>query len=259
MKDRIARHLQRWQNTVRYHRLRLAYERWRGRRVVHFLHIGKTAGTAIKHALGPANDDPHRRFYFVLNHQHHVTLQHVPSGDLAFLCIRDPVERFNSGFYSRKRKGRPRLNVEWSPGEARAFNRFATANDLAEALGSADPELAAAARDAMGEIQHLRTHLDFWVKDVAELRRPQSRVIAVLRQDRLGSDFREFCRVLGLGPEIALPGGGVESHRNDYSDKPQLSEPARANVRQWYSRDYDFVAAIEEMTVNGPMLRSDFT
>ena len=91
--------------------------------VVHFLHISKTGGTAVKHAL---HDSLALTRCALLLHGHRVKLMDVPDGEKAAFFLRDPVSRFCSGFYSRKRQGRPRFDFPWSPAEELAFGRFST-------------------------------------------------------------------------------------------------------------------------------------
>jgi hypothetical protein len=55
----------------------------------HFLHVGKTGGTAVKHALQPIA----ARFGIVL-HPHPTTLPEVPAGEFFFFFLRDPAARF---------------------------------------------------------------------------------------------------------------------------------------------------------------------
>ena len=52
---------------------------------LHFLHIGKTGGTAIKYALRN-NLDKGR--YEIILHNHNTTLEDVPKGDKFFLYKR---------------------------------------------------------------------------------------------------------------------------------------------------------------------------
>src|SRR3954469_17965151 len=97
----------------------------------HLLHIGKTGGNALKHALCPYNTGGSLDIVF---HPHAVGLSDVPVGESVLFMLRDPVNRFVSGFNSRRRRGRPLNNAEWNRDEAAAFAAFPTANDLAEAL-----------------------------------------------------------------------------------------------------------------------------
>lgn len=75
------------------------------RRPVHFLHIGKTAGTHLKAMLERINE-AQQDIEFV-GHGHKVHLKDLPPGEDYFFAIRDPIARFVSGFYSRKREGGP--------------------------------------------------------------------------------------------------------------------------------------------------------
>ena len=80
----------------------------------HFLHIGKTGGTAIIDVLRQyAQASP----YFVYHHPHYVRLIDIPKGEKVFFFLRDPITRFVSGFYSRQRQGKPRHNLPWSVDE----------------------------------------------------------------------------------------------------------------------------------------------
>lgn len=219
--------------------------RWRlrsGRPVVHMLHIGKTGGTALSAAFGALAADPDCPVHF-LPHSHSVTLRDLPPGARYFFVVRDPLARFRSGFYSRKRQGRPRHSVPWSPEEAAAFARFAEANDLAESL--ADPT-DAAARAAMATIRHVRAPHLAWFDNDPDLPLVRRRPVAILRQEHLQADFAAMLGRLGVpDPERrgALPTDRVASHRNDYGAVPALSETARQALANWYARDIDFVAA----------------
>ena len=124
-----------------------------GRRVVHFIHVGKTGGTALKAAL-----EKHKRTagYHILLHDHHFVFRMVPPGDSVFFFLRHPLSRFISGFYSRQREGKPRHYYPWRAGEEKAFAKFKTPNELALALSSPHANPRAAAWQAMRSIQHVR-------------------------------------------------------------------------------------------------------
>ena len=80
--------------------------------------------------------------------------------------LRDQVNRFVSGFNSRRRRGRPLNNAEWDRNEAVAFAAFPTANDLAEALSVAQDSRRAAAIAAMRGIYHVKSSYADWLVDV---------------------------------------------------------------------------------------------
>lgn len=81
---------------------------------VHFLHIGKTGGSAVKFALKEYSKTSWCKITF---HDHKTSLSDIPEGEKIFFFLRDPISRFISGFYSRQRKGLPRYYSEWTSEE----------------------------------------------------------------------------------------------------------------------------------------------
>jgi hypothetical protein len=206
---------------------------------VHFLHLGKTGGSAIKDALEPLASSGS---YDVRLHEHSVRLKDLPRGEPFFFAVRDPVSRFVSGFTSRQNQGLPRYDRPWSPSEAVAFRRFATANELGEAIGSDDRELRQAARSAMSDIQHVRNSYWSWFGSERRFRRSSGRILCILFQERLAEDFAELVRLLGLEHlEPRLPDDPVRAHRSATDVDRSLSPPAVANLQRWYEKDYEFV------------------
>src|SRR5262249_46523580 len=123
------------------------------KRTIHFLHISKNAGTQIKFVVQQINRNNEN--YRIEAHPHRIGLKHLPPSADYFFSIRNPYTRFQSGFYSRKRKGAPRLFIDWSPEEEETFSNFEHANDLAEALFE-DSTRGYLAFAAMRAIPHLQ-------------------------------------------------------------------------------------------------------
>lgn len=226
--------------------INLKLERARRRTVVHQIHVGKTAGTAVRNALVAYNRRPNREFYFE-THEHDFCLQDVPSGDFCLFCIRDPITRFRSGFYSRKRKGQPRLYVPYSAEEKIAFDKFAHANDLAEALSASSSELRLLAESAMRGVLHVNTSYWDWFQNSQHLEVNLGRIAGVFRQEHLSADLASFQLTMGIEEEFELPQGGTQTHKNDYSGTPALSSIARENLQHWYSKDFAFLDVIESL------------
>jgi hypothetical protein len=210
--------------------------RLRGREVVHFLHIGKTGGTAIKAALAAA---PVTR-YRILLHPHGVVLADLPRGDRVVFCLRDPVNRFVSGFFSRQRQGRPRYDSPWSPAEEEAFTRFSSPLVLGEALSAEDSGIRAAAEAAMRGIAHVRDSYWSWLGSEAQLLSRRKDILFVGFQESLHTDFLRLARLLD-SPGV-LPADDISAHRNPESADRRLSVLARTNLERWYCRDYDCIA-----------------
>lgn len=79
-----------------------------------FLHIGKTAGTQIQHITQQLKSYGLN----IIKCNHDIKLKNLKNNIPYFFSIRKPSSRFKSGFYSRKRKGQPRIYSEWTKFEA---------------------------------------------------------------------------------------------------------------------------------------------
>ena len=194
------------------------------RPLAHFLHIGKTGGTAVRAALAPF-ETTHR----LCLHGHGFTLRDVPRDETAFFFLRDPASRFVSAFNSRLRQGRPRWDRPWSAEEQWAFQRFGTPNDLAEALGSGEADRA------MAGIRHVNAGYADWLVSAPYA---LSRNLAFVgRQERLDADFEVLKAALGL-PDLELPTDPVARHATPAGLSTHLSKEGRERLRAWYAPDY---------------------
>lgn len=201
-----------------------------------FLHIGKTGGTQIEKVIKRINElnGPVR----IIKHSHDVNLRDIPFDQPYFFGIRDPASRFKSGFYSRKRMGRPAYDYPWTPYEETAFTAFGHANDLAEAL-SATGLIGRKAFAAMKSIQHTSMNQVDWFStcgDIFEVRPP----IGIIRQENFDSDLKSVLAALDVAENAVVDTGEGRAHRNSYDGIPPLSELALANLRAWYHQDYEF-------------------
>lgn len=55
--------------------------------IVHFLHIGKSGGTAIKSALGNKDKPLKCNDSFIFSHPHNFTLMHTHKGEKVFIML----------------------------------------------------------------------------------------------------------------------------------------------------------------------------
>ena len=211
-------------------------------RPLHILHIGKTGGNALAHALLPHAAELGATF-----HDHDFTLRDVPAGECAIFLVRHPVPRFVSGFNSRLRKGWPRHVVEWSQAEERAFSQFPTANALAERLASGDAALRSAAALAIGAIYHPARKLAFWLDSPEYLLERRGDILFIGATEHLDADFAVLRRVLGLDPGLALPANSVIRHATPPGFDTRLSAVAERAVTDWYREDASLYQACLSM------------
>lgn len=217
---------------------------------IHFLHIGKNAGTQIANICQQVNSASKERV--ILKHGHDIYLKNIPKGEDYFFSIRNPISRFKSGFYSRKRKGQPRIYSEWSEYDEVAFSEFEHANDLAESLFQTG-DIGRRAWAAMKSIRHTAQNQSDWFVCCGNFLRSRPPVW-IIRQENFEDDMRDFLSLANL----RLRDGAIDfsvddatSHKNDYTNTPQLSKKSEENLRAWYVQDLEFYAMCENWIESG--------
>ncbi len=224
-----------------------------GKPFVHFLHIGKTGGTAVGYAI-----EKHSGWgtpYAVCLHGHGTVLRDVPEGEKFFFFVRDPVTRFVSSFYSRQRQGRPRYFWPWTAEEAAAFARFATANQLALALSSPSADERSMAEMAMNHIRHVRDSYWKWFVSETYFLSRVGDLFFIGYQEALASDFDLLRRKLCLPGDAALPDDDLLAHRSPRHLDRRLEERAIANLHEWYGDDFRFLDLCRRILRDHPEIR----
>ena len=234
--------------------------------VVHFLHIGKTGGTAVRYALerdliflsdvrGNITETStvyHPNIPCVLKlHGHRIRLKDIPDGESVIFFLRDPVARFVSSFYSRKRRGMPRYFFAWSPEEESGFQKFNTANELAISITTEDRKTSDAAVKAMKSIFHVNTSFWDWFENKEYFLSRMPDIFFIGFQESLDGDFERLKIKLGLPDTIKLPAESLEAHKGDYSDFEKiLEEKAIKNLEKWYAKDYEFLSLCRKIVIH---------
>lgn len=211
----------------------------RPRPVAHMLHIGKTGGTAMKEVFKSLDPDASR--CQIVTHRHMKRLAGIPRGEKVFFVVRDPVERFVSGFNSRLRQGRPRYFTAWTPAEETAFEWFPSADSLGCALSSEDVELRARAFTAMISIRHVRDSYWDWFRSREYLENRSKDLLLIQWCPDLTATFPILRERLGLPADVELPTDEIRAHRSPADVDRTLSDVAKANLEHWYGRDYAFI------------------
>lgn len=237
-------------------------------KTIHFLHIGKTGGSAIKEAMkrgikeqeiyakakklkdGRILDikDLSGEFDQIVMHKHSTSLMEIPETDWFFFCIRDPISRFVSGFHSRQRQGKPRYNVPWNPKEERAFRHFKSPNELAEALSSSSPNTRGKATRAMRNIRHVNTSLSKWLVDPIYLNKRESNLLYILEQKTLSIDFEKLLQLMHFKRQLNLSNDQILTHQaNSPKNNIALSDLALRNLNNHYEKDMEFYKCLTEL------------
>ena len=204
--------------------------------MIHFLHIGKTGGTALRYALKGVVDSPYGQ---VKCHSHATRLCDIPIGEKVIFFLRDPLKRFYSGFYSRKRKGKPRYYSEWSEDEEIAFELFDTPSDILDFACSSDISLKQKAIHALQSIDHIKDHYSYWLDSFDYLRERKNDVLYVGKLETLASDYETIKLILNIPLTNELPTSDVEAHINPSYQQPTLGLAQQAFFNSWYAFDIE--------------------
>ena len=206
-----------------------------------FLHIGKNAGTQIKHVTKQLK----RYNIKIKNYPHIVKLKDLPKESNYFFSIRNPATRFVSGFYSRKRKGQPRLYCDWNLHESIAFEQFEHANDIAENLFNTN-KIGDSARAAIKSIGHTGMQQIDWFQESAYLEKQPP--LTIIRQEFFNQDMQRLLDMLNLKIDIAtlITENIISAHSNEYKNIPALTEKGALNLEKWYIQDYMFYKTCED-------------
>jgi hypothetical protein len=212
---------------------------------LHFLHIGKNAGTQMGNVAQQINADG--RFH-ITKHPHYMKLINIPENEDFFFSIRSPETRFYAGFYSRKRKGQPRGFAEWTPFESEAFTDFEHANDLAEALFEPG-HVGLRAMCAIKSIFHCAEDQVNWFPQMGYFLRIRVPLM-IVRKEHFESDVTFLFRLLGMTSKPLFDRSAIGSHANNYADVPALSPKAMSNLRRWYAQDFEFNEKLNHWLAN---------
>lgn len=215
---------------------------------MHFLHIGKTGGSALDYVI---RKHPQTDRYNLIYHFHDATLEDIPMGQSIFFCVREPLSRFVSSFYSRQRKGKPRYNFEWTDEENIAFSTFDTVNKLGLALATGSGDRYDAAIHALTNIYHVKSSYYDWFKSNEYFLSRLEDIRFVGFQESLNQDFERLKKILGLPEEAALPSGDVDAHRNPEKVDRYLAPEATEALKDWYEKEYSFYDLCKKIKSDG--------
>lgn len=200
------------------------------KKAVHLLHIGKTGGTSL---ISTFKDLSTSKFNFI-THPHQFKFKDIPKGEKAVFFLRNPADRFVSGFYSRKRKGQPTYDVPWNAEEEIAFNAFDTPDSLASALSSTDSNLKETAVKAMQGIRHVNTYFSDWLVGIDYLEKRKKDIFYIGFQETFDGDLRRLYKKL---TRLDWNTSVAEEHINRTSVDKNLSDESIKNLARWYKND----------------------
>ena len=241
---------------------------------IYFLHIGKTGGTALKWAmleyrkLIVANGESNNIFRYnkdatklsrrsipsssgnksnILLCSHSSCIEDVPVGDKIVMILRDPISRFVSAFYHRRR-----MNKDHTEQEKQIFSHFTTPNQLAASQANPYCDKHKLALSALSDIGHTNCVSD-WYKSIEYFNSRVDDVLFIGFTETLDIDFENLKKLLHIPFGIALPKQHYQSNKgprwvtNEYKT---VSEPGLTFLKEWYKQDIEFVNLCKEIMVS---------
>ena len=216
-------------------------------RVIHVLHVAKTAGSALKRVAQAINRQQSGVRFMIYGHRK--TLDDLPHGSEYVFATRDPVTRFRSAFLSRQRKGRPLYDLPWNELEGRIFSAFNSPDELAGVLFSGG-ELSELANEGMRHVPHFKFQARYTdgVPDFLETRPP----LSILRQERFNDDLNQLLLTLGICAVEVDQIVSQRIHANTYQPRHTLSAHSESNLRRWYASDYEYIERCNDWINSNP-------
>lgn len=225
--------------------------------VLHHLHIPKTGGTAVRCTLRGEN----RLGECSLSHSpvkwifedHDFRLRDLPAGEKVFFSIRDCYTRFQSVFYSRKRKGFLG-KIPWSEDEKKIFTFFQTPEDLIQAVITQQGEKAEVAALAFSPQWKIGSRgLSYWLESPDYVYSRKEDLFFIFQQPNLTADFQLFLQKCGSSGSLALPDGDKRLHQNA-GVHYYLSESSKEFLQQYFEDDAPLLRVCHELraVVNVP-------
>ena len=216
-------------------------------RVIHVLHVAKTAGSALKRVAQTINRQQSGVRFMLYGHRK--TLDALPHGSEYVFATRDPVTRFRSAFLSRQRKGRPLYDLPWNELEGRIFSAFDGPDELAGALFSEGP-LSELAHEGMRHVPHFKFQARYTdgVPGFLETRPP----LSILRQERFNDDLNQLLLNLGIRAVGVDQIVSQRIHANTYQPRHTLSAHSESNLRRWYASDYEYIERCNDWINSNP-------
>ncbi len=201
-----------------------------------YIHIGKCGGASLNAAI---SDSQLLADEFRFIKRVHIEKPEFLPGAKYLIVLRNPISRVISAF-----NWRYRLVVEEASqdsrfsGEIDVLRKYGTLNALAENLYDGG-ELSEVVAAEFRSVHHLKEDIAFYLSDLLE-RIDSEQIFAVLTQESLDSDIQAH---LGVVNESRIHSNRPETD----SEKLQLSQVARNNLKRFLSADYDAIRRLDEL------------
>jgi hypothetical protein len=175
-------------------------------------------------------------------HGENSSINKVPVGEGIVVTIREPLSRFCSGFYDRKRGGAPAYDNPVPEYVKVALDMFETPRYLAESIDTKE------AQDLMFWVSHFGRVYTRTFGSVALVRERASDFYAIIKHDTFEADVAKFLVKLEMPAGVTLPSGD-DAHVAPEGEDRVLSPLAISNLQAWYKNDIEIYEELSSMVL----------
>lgn len=214
--------------------------------ITHWIRIGKTGSTTTKKVLKEINLPHSFRI-----HGHAFALGDGKENDCYTFFVRDPVDRWVSGFMSRLRLGCPahcHVSHQQKTKEAELFFKYPTPNDLAEALNTTEGRLA-----NEYSFHTKRTFQDYLPIEAVKKAIREKKITFVGEMSQFEQELNRL--ILTLDPESTrIPLERAHANPTMLRDFIKLSPLGRCHLEDFLEKDYQVL----EMLYDNGLIKEKF-
>jgi hypothetical protein len=220
--------------------------------IVHYIYISKTGGTALKYALVQKKRKPlTTRTHIIFIHDHWFTLSDVRPGEQVFFFVRDPVKRFVSRYYQRKKGNAVDwYKNRWSVIDKYIYETYESVNDFVNALcDNIVPEKFKTFIALTGSYSR-------WLGTTAHIiqKIEDGTIIFVGQQEYLNEDFERLKLLLSIPEQVTLP--PVENIKKSNSIPrafdTSLSDKSVKYLQSYYAKEYEVMNILRQYNLIRP-------
>jgi len=207
--------------------------------MIHFIHVGKCAGSSVSSALRDLKI-PFKEYHCFDADKVLQSVLSESSGDFFLISVRDPVKRFISAFYwdfYEKRVTNNKLGPKnvWLD----LYNTFNTPNEVGEALSSTNSKLRTKALTFFHNSSlHAQYSLSWYIKP-SNVKYLNPENCSVIRTESADKDFQKFLNQISidkLSKSLPREKSNYKQHIDGYDTN--LSDLAIKNIKNIYCDDY---------------------
>lgn len=211
-----------------------------------YIHIGRTAGTAFRLSIS-SNPTLSQKVNY---NKHNITLPDLSPKSKIIFCVRDPVDRFVSGFYQRKNKLKRHISENqvssWCKKEVAALDSYQDINHLLKELFSTDKIIRKNCLKKITNIMHIGRYGSYWYwfKENDFITLNKSRFYSVLLHEKFEESMMRLIKKLGVD-SLDI----VKSRSISYDEYAPIDNNYRSELIQFLQHEYMFIQSLKNLEI----------